>query len=108
MSTQISTAGSFAFCLSSIGWFSLLGILSVPPHPQPSLMVSEKLLPQYLAVLTHDPDEAIGILGMISHQLRKRLDLAFESIQPPENALEPFVRWDGLDPAYQPKLFAPR
>jgi hypothetical protein len=68
-------------------------------------MVTQELLPQHLPIFGNDPDQSIGIFGVIAHQLGKCLHLAFQPIQAPQSILETFGCRDSLDHLHEPKLF---
>jgi hypothetical protein len=56
---------------------------------QAMLVLTDHLAAQEFAILCHDAHDSIGILRMIAHQLGKFLHLPLQSIQPPQDFLEP-------------------
>ena len=52
-------------------------------------MLAHQLAAQHFPVLGHDFDQPIHILGMIPHEMRQRLNLAFEPIESPQHLLGP-------------------
>ncbi len=62
---------------------------------------SQELLAQDLTIFRHDPDQAIGIRGMLAHQLREPAYLPFETLEPPQHPREIHglpIAWTGLGP----------
>ncbi len=49
---------------------------------------SQELPAQDLTIFRHDLDQAIGIHGMLAHQLREPAYLPFETFEPPHHPFE--------------------
>jgi hypothetical protein len=55
---------------------------------QAMLVLTDHLTAQKFAILCDNPNDSIGILRMVAHQLREFLHLPLQSIQPPQDFLK--------------------
>jgi hypothetical protein len=52
------------------------------------LLFAPELTLQQFVILSHDPNQPIGVLGMVAYQLGQCFNLALESFNPPDNATQ--------------------
>ncbi len=77
------------------GWAGLRRRDAVPGVERMGFLVtggapasSQELPAQDVTIFRHDPDQAIGIHGMLAHQLREPAYLPFETFEPPQHLFE--------------------